>query len=247
MACAPRRPAILGGVPETPPDGSQEPGRPLGRRAFLGIVGLGLTSLAWGGSALDLAGRATLVLPASLRSAVPFGQGWRIYSVNSPYPGFDPATWRLRIDGLVEHPQTLSYAQLLGMPQAHQTTDFHCVTGWSVDGVRWGGVRFADLLAAARPLPSARALTFVSAEDPYVDSLTLVQATVPDAMLAHSMDGSPLTQAHGAPARVVMPQMYGYKGVKWLQRIVVTDRVIDGYWQQRGYDRDAWIGDSNGM
>jgi DMSO/TMAO reductase YedYZ molybdopterin-dependent catalytic subunit len=221
-------------------------GRLLGRRAFLGIVGVGLTSLAWGGSALDLAGKATLILPESLRAAIPFGQGWRIYSVNPPYPHFDPATWRLRIDGLVERPQTLTYAQLLALPQARQTSDFHCVTGWSVDGVKWGGVRFFDLLATARPLPSARALTFVSAENPYVDSLTLVQATVPDAMLAHSMDGKPLTRAHGAPARLVMPQMYGYKGVKWLDRIVVTDRVIDGYWQQRGYDRDAWIGDSNG-
>ena len=46
--------------------------------------------------------------------------------------------------------------------------------------------------------------------------------------------------------RVVMPKMYGYKGVKWVSKIVVTDRVEDGYWQQRGYDRDAWIGGSNG-
>ena len=65
-------------------------------------------------------------------------------------------------------------------------------------------------------------------------------------MLAHAMDGAPLARKHGAPARLVMPQMYGYKGVKWVNRIVVTDRVTDGYWQQRGYDRDAWIGGSNG-
>jgi DMSO/TMAO reductase YedYZ molybdopterin-dependent catalytic subunit len=221
-------------------------GRLLGRRAFLGIVGVGLSSLAWGGTALDTVGKVTLLLPQSLRGAIPFGQGWRIYAVDPPYPQFDPERWRLRIDGLVEHPQTLTYADLLALPQAHQTSDFHCVTGWSVDDVRWSGVRFVDLLAAAKPLPSARALTFVSAEQPYADSLTLVQATVPDAMLAHGMDGAPLTRAHGAPARLVMPQMYGYKGVKWLDRIIVTDRVIDGYWQQRGYDRDAWIGDSNG-
>ena len=66
-------------------------------------------------------------------------------------------------------------------------------------------------------------------------------------MLAHSMDDRPLTRAHGAPARVVMPRMYGYKGVKWLERIVVTDRVADGFWEQRGYDRDAWVGGSNGL
>jgi DMSO/TMAO reductase YedYZ molybdopterin-dependent catalytic subunit len=227
-----------------PTDG--EDGRPLGRRAFLGLVAGGLTSLAWGGQALDLASQATRVLPESLRAAIPFGQGWRIYSVNPPYPSLNRATWRLRIDGLVERPVTLTYAQLLALPQASQKTDFHCVTGWSVDGVRWTGVRFRDLFALARPLPSARAIDFVSMEEPYVDSLTIGQALTPDAMLAHSMDGGPLARKHGAPARLVMPQMYGYKGVKWVQRLTFTSGVNDGYWEQRGYDRDAWVGGSNG-
>jgi DMSO/TMAO reductase YedYZ molybdopterin-dependent catalytic subunit len=221
-------------------------GRPLGRRAFLGLVGLGLSSLAWGGTAMDVVSKSTLLVPESLRAALPFGKGWRIYAVSPPHPSFDPATWRLRVDGLVEHPQTLTYDELLALPRARQTSDFVCVTGWSVDGVRWGGVRFDDLLAAARPLPRARALRFISAEEPYEDTLTLAQARVPDAMLAYEMDGAPLERKHGAPARLVMPRMYGYKGVKWVDRIVVTDRVEDGYWQQRGYDRDAWIGGSNG-
>ncbi len=65
-------------------------------------------------------------------------------------------------------------------------------------------------------------------------------------MLAHAMDGEPLTREHGAPVRLVMPKMYGYKGVKWVERITLTTRAQDGYWQQRGYDRDAWIDDSNG-
>ena len=230
----------------TPEDGEEPEGRPLGRRAFLGLVAGGLSAIAWGGGALDLASQATKVLPESLRAAIPFGQGWRIYAVNPPYPTFDRLRWRLRIEGLVERPVTLTYADLLRLPQARQRSDFHCVTGWSVDGVHWAGVRFRDLLAVARPLPTARALSFVSMEDPYVDTLTLAQALQPDAMLAHSMDGKPLERKHGAPARVVMPQMYGYKGVKWVQKVVVTDRVVDGYWEQRGYDRDAWVGGSNG-
>ncbi len=227
-------------------DGSDPDGRPLGRRGFFVLVGAGLSSLVWGGSALDLAAKSTLVVPDPLRAAIPVGQGWRIYAVNPPYPRFDPARWRLRIEGLVERPQSLTYAEVLALPQADQTSDFHCVTGWSVDDVRWRGVRFADLLAAARPLPAARALAFVSAERPYVDTLTMEQALARDALLAHTMDGRPLTRPHGAPARVVMPRMYGYKGVKWLERIVVTDRVEDGFWEQRGYDRDAWVGGSNG-
>ncbi|CAA9519093.1 MAG: hypothetical protein AVDCRST_MAG67-3249 [uncultured Solirubrobacteraceae bacterium] len=221
-------------------------GTPIGRRAFAGFVGVGLSSLAWGGAAMDLLAQSTKLVPESMRSALPFGKGWRIYAVNPPHPRFDPATWRLRIDGLVERPQTFTYAQLQALPQARQTSDFVCVTGWSVDDVRWAGVRFDDLLATARPLNSATALKFISAEQPYEDSLTLAQLRAPDAMLALQMDDAPLQREHGAPVRVVMPQMYGYKGVKWVSRIVVTDRVEDGYWQQRGYDRDAWIGGSNG-
>jgi DMSO/TMAO reductase YedYZ molybdopterin-dependent catalytic subunit len=222
-------------------------GRTVGRRAFLGIVGTGISSFVWAPALTRAVSPLVSALPSDIRAAVPaFGGGWRIYSVNPPMPRFDPATWRLRIDGLVERPVDLSYAKLRALPRAQQVNDFHCVTGWSVGSVRWAGVRFHDLLAAARPLPSAKALIFVSAEDPYVDSLTLDQAMAPDALLAYDLDGKPLSRPHGAPARLVMPRMYGYKGVKWLKRIVLAEQVIDGYWEQRGYDRDAWIGHSNG-
>ena len=172
--------------------------------------------------------------------------GWRIYTVAATMPTFNPDRWRLRIDGLVERPQELTYEQLVALPRTEQVADFHCVTGWSVKNVRWAGVRFRDLFSAARPLRSARSLAFVSAERPYVDSLTLEQAQLPDVMLAYEMDGRPLSRAHGAPTRVVIPEMYGYKNVKWVERIVLTDRPIDGYWEVRGYDRNAWVGRSNG-
>ena len=223
-------------------------GRPLGRRAFLGVVGAGLSGLLWGDEAARLVSKSTTLLPGPVRSAVPIGDGWRIYSVSMRLPRFDPATWRLTIDGLVEQPLSLTYEQLRALPNASQVSDFHCVTGWSVPGVRWRGVRFDDLLARAGVSPRATALRFVSAEQPYADTLTLDQIrAAPDAMLAWQMDGKPLTREHGAPVRVVMPQMYGYKGVKWVQQITVTDRVTDGYWEQRGYDRDAYVGDSNGL
>jgi DMSO/TMAO reductase YedYZ molybdopterin-dependent catalytic subunit len=60
------------------------------------------------------------------------------------------------------------------------------------------------------------------------------------------MDGKPLAREHGAPARVVIPEMYGYKNVKWVSRIVVGTASGPGYWEQRGYDVDAWVGRSNG-
>ena len=115
-----------------------------------------------------------------------------------------------------------------------------------VDGVRWRGVRFKDLLAKARPRPGAHALQFVSAEQPYVDYLTLDQALLPDVMLAWEMDGQPLRQEHGAPVRVVIPDMYGYKNVKWVAEINLLPKAGSGYWENLGYDRDAWVGRSNG-
>jgi DMSO/TMAO reductase YedYZ molybdopterin-dependent catalytic subunit len=234
------------GVTPDPPD-LREDSRPLGRRAFVGIVGLGLSSLVWGQPLLRALNGAESVLPAAVRSAVPsLGGGWRIYSINPPYPTFEPATWTLKIDGLVEHPQELTFAQLEALPRAQQVSDFHCVTGWSVPDVQWAGVRFADLLAAAKPTAKATAIEFISAEEPYVDTLTLAQANRPDAMLAYEMDGRPITREHGAPARVVMPQMYGYKGTKWVARLRLVAHASDGYWEQRGYDRDAWVGKSNG-
>jgi DMSO/TMAO reductase YedYZ molybdopterin-dependent catalytic subunit len=132
------------------------------------------------------------------------------------------------------------------LPRIEQESAFHCVTGWTVKHVHWSGVRFRDLLAQVGPLPSARALRFVSAERPYEDSLSLAQALAPDALLALGMDGAPLSRPHGAPARAVIPQMYGYKGVKWLERIELVDHQPDGYWERLGYDQDAYVGRSNG-
>jgi DMSO/TMAO reductase YedYZ molybdopterin-dependent catalytic subunit len=194
---------------------------------------------AWRGARSALAPLSHL-LPEDVRAIVP-SRGWRIYTIGSTMPDFDPARWRLAIDGLVEHPQSLAYRDLLELPHAEQVSDFHCVTGWSVRAVHWRGVRFRDLLAGARPTREARALRFVSAERPYTDSLTLAQAHLPDAMLAYAMDGRPLSRAHGAPVRVVMPRMYGYKNVKWVERIEVLDHAVDGFWEGLGYDRDAWI------
>jgi DMSO/TMAO reductase YedYZ molybdopterin-dependent catalytic subunit len=212
----------------------------MGRGLFLATVLGGLSSLAWG--------KGVWSRVSSLTEGVPLlpSDGWRIYTISGSIPGFDPTTWRLEVGGLVEKPLSLDLAALRALPRAQQTSDFHCVTGWSVDDVHWGGVRIADVLAEARPAAGAHGLRFVSSEIPYDDYLTMKQALLPDVMLAYEMERAPLSRAHGAPLRLVMPRMYGYKGVKWLNRIEVVPRAADGYWEQRGYDRDAWVGRSNG-
>jgi DMSO/TMAO reductase YedYZ molybdopterin-dependent catalytic subunit len=215
----------------------------LGRAAFLGVTAAGLSSLVWGRSAWETVSR---VLPDSVGAVLPQPtSGWRIYTVAASMPRFDRATYRLRVDGLVQRPLSLTLADLRALPVAEQVSDFHCVTGWTVEDVRWTGVRLRDVLKGAGPFPSGAALSFVSAERPYVDSLTLEQALLPDVLLAWGMDGRPLPRPHGAPLRLVMPRMYGYKNVKWVERIVVTREPLVGYWEERGYDRDAWVGRSN--
>ena len=216
----------------------------IGRGVFLGTVAGGLSSLWWGKAVW---GGVSKVL-SPIENAIPFlpSKGWRIYTVAASMPGFDPATWRLKIGGMVRQPQELSYDQLRALPQASQISVFHCVTGWTVNGVHWRGVRFKDLLAGAGPLAGAHALEFVSAEKPYVDYLTLDQAMLPDVLLAWEMDGKPLPQEHGAPVRVVIPDMYGYKNVKWVEEINLVPRPGTGYWEYQGYDNNAWVGRSNG-
>ena len=221
--------------------------RAYGRRTFLAVTGAGLSSLLWAKPVWHAVSGAARPLERALPAGLVPSSGWRIYTVAATMPRFDPATWRLRVEGLVETPLTLTYDELLRLPRAEQVSSFHCVTGWSVKDVHWAGVRFRDVLAGARPYPSAKVLTFVSAERPYVDTLSLSQAELHDAMLAYEMDGKPLRREHGAPARVVIPEMYGYKNVKWVERIVVGDHVEPGYWEQRGYDVDAWVGRSNGL
>ena len=219
--------------------------RPYGRRAFLGLLAGGVSSLFWAGPAARALAPVTSGFSQALGNLLPVG-GWRIYTISGSMPVFDERSYRLEITGLVRNPVQLTYAQLRALPQAHQVSDFHCVTGWSVDNVRWGGVRFRDLLALADPLPSATAIRFVSLEQPYNDSLTLDQARLPNVMLAFEMDGQPLSRPHGAPARVVIPEMYGYKGVKWLTKMELVDHQPTGYWEGLGYDQNAWVGRSNG-
>jgi DMSO/TMAO reductase YedYZ molybdopterin-dependent catalytic subunit len=166
---------------------------------------------------------------------------FRINTVEKPTPAVDPAAFRLVVDGAVEHPVTFTLDELQQLPSVKQVSDFHCVEGWGVDNVRWQGVRFQTLVEMVQPKKDAGFITFYSEGDVYKDSLTLSQATLPDVLLAYSMWEKPLEQKHGYPLRLVMPRMYGYKGPKWLKRVEFVPYRETGYWEQRGWQIDAWI------
>lgn len=220
---------------------------PVGRAAFLGIVAAGIGGVFVAPSISDsVNGAFSRLIPDRVSSAVS-GGGWRIYAVAPPLPTFDPATYSLAVGGLVDRPLTLSWSQVAGLPGVEHVSDFHCVTGWSVLDVPWEGVRSSTIVEMVRPTPEARYVSFFSLEEPYVDQVTLDQFLLDDVLIARRMYGEPLKRVHGAPLRVIIPRMYGYKGVKWLSGIRFDAEPGLGYWERRGYDVDAWVGGSNGL
>jgi DMSO/TMAO reductase YedYZ molybdopterin-dependent catalytic subunit len=220
-------------------------GLPIGRAAFLGTILAGIGGIAIAPRIAGAINSAANALPAGLGDLVP-GGGWRIYSIVTPFPRFHPATYQLRVHGLVEQPVTLRWKEVAALPGESQISTFHCVTGWTVENVHWEGIRASTIAELVKPKASARYVTFQSLEAPYVDQLTREQFELKDTMIARQMDGKPVTRAHGAPLRMVVPQMYGYKGVKWLAEIRYDAEPAPGFWEQRGYDTDGWVGRSNG-
>lgn len=162
-----------------------------------------------------------------------------VRSVERQPPTSAPEDWVVTVDGLVEKPLTIDHATWETLQRFEQTVDFHCVEGWSVDDVRWGGVAPGVLLDMAGALPEATHVTFHAAGGVYRDGLPMDLVRDPQTVLADRLNGEALPPAHGGPLRLVVPDQLGYKSVKWVERLEVTDEQVEGYWEQRGYPVDA--------
>ncbi|WP_406111481.1 molybdopterin-dependent oxidoreductase [Streptomyces sp. NBC_01003] len=184
--------------------------------------------------------------PTGLTDLLPNGGGFRYYSVASSVPHRSAADYRLTVDGLVDRPTTYTLPALRALPQTRLVRDVQCVTGWRVPETPFEGVRLSSILDAAGVRPSAKALRLTCFDGTYSESLTLSQARRADVLVALRMQDKPLGHTHGGPVRLYVGPMYFYKSAKWLSGITVTDRVEPGYWEERGYDVDAWVGRSNG-
>ncbi|WP_207400974.1 molybdopterin-dependent oxidoreductase [Actinomadura roseirufa] len=220
-------------------------GSPVGRRIVLGMLGLGAAGVAVGASLQERVNHA-LAPVGQLGNVLPAAGGFRYYTVTGSVKHYSGADWRMTVDGLVDKPRTFGMADLARLPQTALDKDFQCVTGWRVPDVRWAGVALPDLLQVVGVAPQAKAVRFTSFDGVYTESLTLDQARRRDVLVATRMEGGPVTHDHGGPVRLYVAPMYGYKSLKWLGGIELTDRVRSGYWERRGYDVDAWVGRSNG-
>ncbi|WP_442789262.1 molybdopterin-dependent oxidoreductase [Kitasatospora sp. NBC_01302] len=225
-------------------------GTPVGRRVLLGMLGLGVAGVAAGPTLSNAVNSALAGIaqkdPTGLTGLLPDSGGFRYYSVTGPVPVRTAADYRLSIGGLVDRPRSYTLADLQALPQTRLVHDVQCVTGWRVPGTPFEGVRLADLLTAAGVQAGGTAVHFTCFDGSYTESLTLDQARRDDVLVALKMQDKPVTHDHGGPVRLYVAPMYFYKSAKWLSGITVTPKVETGYWENYGYDVDAWVGKSNG-
>ncbi len=153
-------------------------------------------------------------------------------------PDIPQSAWTLTLDGLVEQPKALSWAEFNALPQVEDVSDFHCVTTWSKYDCRWGGVAFTTLYELAQPKPEARYVDFTS-YDGYSTNVPLAACLDAGVLVATRFDGQPLSREHGGPARVIIPKLYAWKGAKFVRGITFLAEDKLGFWEVRGYSNGA--------
>jgi DMSO/TMAO reductase YedYZ molybdopterin-dependent catalytic subunit len=222
--------------------------RLIARRRFMQQAGAGAAVIAFAGSLWIVSDELTATARAETRAdgrpRLPPGQHviQRLRPMGGDQGDPDPAHFRLRVHGEVEHPMTLDFHQLLALPQVTQAADVHCVTRWTALGIQWTGVRLGEIAKRAGITRRARHVIFEAAHG-YTSNIPIHEALKPNVMVAYRIDGHALPRAHGSPVRAVVPDRYFWKSAKWLTGIWFSERDHPGYWERRGYDNNAdpWL------
>lgn len=155
-------------------------------------------------------------------------------------PQIDLGTWELKIWGLAT-PQTLTWDDIMAMPQMEFTADFHCVTTWSKLDVTWTGVKVTDFMKAIAVDPSATHL-MQHCYGGYTTNLPMDDFLREENFFAHTLFGEPLPPDHGGPLRLVVPHLYAWKSAKWINGLEFLATEELGFWERNGYHRrgDPW-------
>jgi len=156
----------------------------------------------------------------------------------------DIAKWTLDIGGSVANPFSLTYEQLLDLEAVEQLKTLECISneigGDLMSTALWTGVPLRDLLARAQPTAQTYDVKLTSV-DGYTDSIRIEKAMEPDTIVAYLMNGVTIPQDHGYPARLLVPNIYGMKNVKWLRSVECVTFDYLGYWMERGWSDLAVI------
>ena len=156
----------------------------------------------------------------------------------------DIENYRLEITGLVENPVSFSYEEVIeGYDSYKKVVTLYCVEGWSAK-ILWEGVLVGDLLAEAKPLPEAQTVIF-HAYDGYTTSMPLDYITDNNILMAYKMNEVTMPPERGFPFTLVAESKWGYKWIKWITAIELSDDVdYQGYWEQRGFSNNADLNES---
>lgn len=156
-------------------------------------------------------------------------------------PRIDAANWRLRLFGLVEKEQSLSFPEFLALPFVRVFSDVHCVTGWSRLDNLWEGVSPSVLNDLVKIMPEAK-FAIIHAAGNFTTNLSLKDLFQDDVLFAIKHNGRPLTPDHGAPVRLVVPRLYFWKSAKWVTGVEFTSEERLGFWESHGYHNrgDPW-------
>jgi sulfoxide reductase catalytic subunit YedY len=182
----------------------------MNRRRFLEVAGG--STIALGLERLGQADQSTILVPSDVPDEFGFRIMWYV-----PVRPINPATYRLKIGGLVEKPQSLTLGQLRKFPHEVQNSRMKCVQCWS-SRASWGGFRFGHLMEAVKPLKSAKAIR-IDCADKWYEYMLLEEMLLPRVLFSLDMEGKPLTDRHGAPLRLIDPSKYGYKSAKLITSI----------------------------
>ncbi|MBW2967644.1 molybdopterin-dependent oxidoreductase [Candidatus Woesearchaeota archaeon] len=164
-------------------------------------------------------------------------EDFRDNSIKGPQD-VDKESYRLVIDGLVNNQQSMTYDEVVDRQMYRKVVTLDCVEGWSVK-VLWEGILVRDLLEQADPKFTANNVIFHAA-DGYTSSLPLEYLMENDILLAYAMNNVTLPPERGFPFQLVAEQKWGYKWVKWITRIELSnDPDYEGYWESRGWDNEA--------
>jgi DMSO/TMAO reductase YedYZ molybdopterin-dependent catalytic subunit len=165
-----------------------------------------------------------------------------ITTKNYQDPEVDISTWSLTVRGMVDKPQTFTFADIKKFPQVKVIHTLACISnpvgGNLIGNARWTGIHFADLLKQTAPQANITDV-ILRAADEYSDSVPLSVLMHPDCILAYEMNGKPLTARHGFPARLLVPGIFGMKNVKWITSIEPTNYDYKGFWESQGWDDKA--------
>jgi len=132
--------------------------------------------------------------------------------------------WRLAVDGMVARPASFSVADVKSFPRHSQITQLQCEEGWSYVA-EWTGARFSHILDVVGALPQARYVVYSSFERDTWDSIDMADARHPQTFIAYGMNGEELPVKHGGPLRMRLPRQMGYKNIKYITRLTVTDSL----------------------